>query len=295
MPLGFIGLGNLGKAMAARLAGQSVDLILWNRTIDKANVLVGDLAALGYTSSVQVAESPADVVANSEIVFLNLFDSVAVLEVLTGSRGVLSGNCRGKIIVDTSTNHPQSVTTFYDLCAGAGATYLESPVLGSVIPASQGSLTALVSGDHHSFEEVRSYLDKLAKTIFYLERPTLATKMKLVNNLVLGAFMATIAEAVACGEACGMQKERILEILLAGAGNSGVLSAKRQKLTEDDYSPHFSVAAIHKDLGYLSELAQQVRVTLAMSAQAEQLFKEAERMGFGQSDLSAVYRIMKRT
>lgn len=92
------------------------------------------------------------------------------------------------------------------------------------MPASQGALTVLVSGDKSAYDNVLPYLQMIGRSIFYLGKPGLATKMKLVNNLVRGSFMATIAEAVVFGEKVGINKATVIDILAAGAGNSGEVS-----------------------------------------------------------------------
>ena len=244
MKAGFIGLGHLGKTIAKRLISEGVELIVWNRTIEKAR----DLNA-------EVAESPAALISDVSVVFINLFDSKAVGAILEGDNGILKGDFRGKIIIDTTTNHYESVLRFHELVKSHGGQYLESTILGSVVPASQGALTVLVSGDKSAYDKVMPYLQKIGKSIFYLGEPGLATRMKLVNNLVLGSFMATIAEAVIFGEAIGIDKGKVIEILAAGAANSGVLNAKRDKLLKEDFSPQFSSSLIYKDLEYLQELS----------------------------------------
>ena len=291
MAVGFIGLGNLGRAMAARLAGQGMELVVWNRTAEKARAFAAEFSTSGKVS---VVKSPRGVADKAQTVLLNLFDSPAVTVVLKGDNGVLAGDIRGKVVIDTTTNHFKTVLEFHDLVAKAGANYLEAPVMGSVVPASQGALTMLVSGAKGPFEQVRPQLDLLAKTIYFLGEPSLATKMKLINNLVLGSFMAAIAEAVALAEASGLSREKALEILASGAGNSAVLNAKRQKLIDADFSPHFSVAAIQKDLRDLAEMITPVRRAGGMSDSTEKLFKLAEERGLGGMDLSAVYQVVKK-
>jgi 3-hydroxyisobutyrate dehydrogenase len=291
MAIGFIGLGNLGRAMAARLAAQGIEVVVWNRTAEKKRAFVNEFGKNGKVIGV---DSPREVAERAQVVFLNLFDSKAVKDVLSRSEGLLAEECKRKVVVDTTTNHFRTVLEFHDLAAKAGATYLEAPVLGSVVPASQGALSMLVSGAQRPFEEVRPQLDLLAKTIIYLGEPALATKMKLINNLVLGSFMATIAEGVSLAEVSGLPREKALEILASGAGNSAVLNAKRQKLIDFDFSPHFSVSAIHKDLRYLAAMVQAFGRDGEMSGAAERLFKIAEERGLGSMDLSAVYQIFKK-
>lgn len=282
MKTGFIGLGHLGKAMARRLISEGADLVVWNRTRDKASDL-----------GVEVAESPAALLAVANIIFINLFDSTAVESVIAGREGLLKGDCRGKIIVDTTTNHFELVSYFHQILKEHGASYLETPVLGSVVPASLGTLTVLVSGEKDAFDRARPYIDKIAKSVFFLEKPTLATKMKLINNLVLGSFMATIAEAVAFGEDTGIDKSRVLDILAFGAGNSAVLNAKREKLLNEDFSTQFSSALIYKDLHYLQDLAKALKRPLFTGSIIKELFGMTFARNLDSLDFSALYKIMK--
>lgn len=282
MVTGFIGLGNLGKAIAQRLISEGVELIVWNRTIEKAVDL-----------KMPAAESPAQLISRCDMVFLNLADSKAVESVITGQDGLLDGDCADKIIVDTSTNHFAEVIRFYEIFKKKNARYLETPVLGSVVPASQGNLTLLVSGDSDAFEIVHPLLEKFAKKIFFVEQPGMATRMKLINNLVLANLMASLAEALALGERAGLGKEEVLEILAAGAGNSGVLSGKRQKLIQGDFAPHFSSAMMYKDLLYLSDLANTFKRPLFTGGMVRELYVMAYSRHLENLDFSAIYKIMK--
>jgi len=282
MHIGFIGLGHLGKAIASRLLDCNHTLTVWNRTPAKAE---GMQAA--------VVNSPA-AVADCGVIFLCMFDSSAVHAVLTGENGLLSGNIAGKIIVDVSTNHFKNVTAFHELCAKAGCTYLESPVLGSVVPATQGALTVLVSGSREGFERVRPILENIGKHLFFMDKPGQATKMKLINNLALGSFMATLAEALAIAEDCGMDRAEVLDILATGGGNSMVLNAKKEKLRTEDFSTHFSSALIYKDLHCLQDLAYEQKKTLFTGSVVKELFAKTFEQGISQEDFSAIYKIFKR-
>jgi len=282
MKAGFIGLGHLGKAMAKRLISEGVELVVWNRTREKASDL-----------GTPMADSPAALLSQVEILFMNLFDSAAVEAVLAGKDGLLKSDCTGKIVIDTTTNHFELATYFHELLKKHGGFYLESPVLGSVVPASQGALTVLVSGDKNAFDRALPWIEKIGKNIFFLEKPALATKMKLINNLALGSFMATIAEALAFGESAGIDKSRVLDILGAGAGNSMVLNAKKEKLLNEDFSTHFSSALIYKDLHYLQDLARFLKRPLFTGSTAKELFGMAFSKGMDTLDFSVIYKIMK--
>jgi 3-hydroxyisobutyrate dehydrogenase len=283
MKAGFIGLGALGKAMAQRLIVEGVDLTVWNRTPEKA---------LGL--GVPIAETPAGLMRDNEIVFISVFDSSAVENILTGMDGLLLSDCHNKVLVDMTTNHYQAVGGFSRAVREKGGFYVECPVLGSVIPAGQGTLTLLVGGEKEAIERVVPFLEKLALHLFYFDEEGLATKMKLVNNLVLGSFVATLAEALAHGEEAGLSKATVLEILEAGAGKSTVLEAKKEKFIRENWRPsHFSVATIHKDLLYLEDL-------LKISTRQSEILPVIKNM-FSQAmaenpslDLSSVYRTFKK-
>ncbi|MGA2919080.1 NAD(P)-dependent oxidoreductase [Methanoregula sp.] len=282
MKIGFAGLGHLGSAIAQHLIAEHVDLIVWNRTPGKA-------AGLG----VPIAKTPRELMDDSDIVIMNLFDSDAVDEVMNGKNGLLAGDCQGSLIIDTTTNHFERVLAFHEQARDHGARYLECPVLGSVVPASAGKLTVVVSGEKTAFDEAKPVLSKIGSTIHYLGEPALATKMKLINNLVLGSFMATCAEAVALGEAAGVERTRVIDILLSGAGNSMILSAKKEKLANAEFSTHFSSALIYKDLHYLQDLCRIMRRPLFIGSTVKELFAMTRSKGYDDLDFSAVYRVFK--
>lgn len=282
MKAGFIGLGALGKAIAQHLSAEGVELVVWNRTISKVQGL-----------QAAVADSPACVIDQTPVVFINVSDSNAVQEVLGGEDGLLTGDCDGKIVIDTTTNHFETVARFHALVKKVGGAYLEAPVMGSVMPASQGALAVLVSGEKAAFEEALPYLNQIGSPIFFLEQVGLATRMKLINNLVLGVFMAGLAEAVALGEVAGLDKVRVLEILAAGAGNSRLLAAKQQKFLDDDFSPQFSAAMIYKDLHYLQDLARALGRPLFTGSAVKELYAMAFPTGLAEQDLSVIYALLK--
>jgi 3-hydroxyisobutyrate dehydrogenase len=283
MQIGFIGLGHLGKAIAGRLVDCGHSLTVWNRSTGKTEGLKATIAA-----------SPAEVARQSEIINLCLFDSAAVRSVFTQENGLLSTDLRGKIIVDHTTNHFREVLAFHDLCAHAGAIYLEAPVLGSVVPATQGALTVLVSGTKEGFTRAEPVLAQIGKHLFHLEAPGLATKMKLINNLALGSFMATLAETIAFGEKVGIDKATVLDILNVGGGQSLVLNAKKAKLLAEDFSPHFSNGLIYKDLHCLQDLAYEQHQPLFTGAVTKELFARAIAEGMESLDFSSIYKLFKR-
>ena len=283
MAIGFIGLGNLGTAITTRLSQLGETLVVYNRNIEK-------IKDLGY----EIVSSPKEILQKCDVVFLCLFDSEAVKQILTGDNGLLCEELKGKTIIDLTTNHYEEVLEFHKLVNDFGANYLENPVFGSVAPALKGELTVVSSGKTEVFEAMKPILEKIAKEIFHLPVPSSATKMKLINNLCLGSFMATLAECTALAESCEIPKAKALEILGVGGGQSLVLKAKTQKLIDEDFSAHFSNNAINKDLHLLQDLAYNLKLPLYSAAIPKELFSKMKMMGKGEEDFSSIYQLFKK-
>ncbi len=282
MPIGFIGLGILGQEIAKRLASQGVELIVWNRTRKKAK-------DLGFPT----VEKPKDLLSQTEQVFLILFDSEASKEVIFGKDGLIEGPIAGKTIIDLTTNHFKYVAEAEKHLREKGAYYLEAPVLGSVIPARKGELTIIVGGNEEKFLEIKPILAKFCKNIYYVKEIGKATKLKLVNNIVLAGFMEVLAEAIAIGEKADLPKELILEILGNGAGKSYLLDVKKEKLLKEDFSCHFSVELMYKDLHYAQDLLREIKGFSLALPNVKEAYGLARAKKLGELDFSVVYRIFK--
>ena len=282
MSIGFIGLGNLGTAIATRLKQMDEEIIAYNRTKEKA-----------LDKGFNVVDTPKDLLKSCDVIFICLFDSPAVNNVFNMQDGLLCNELKGKTIIDLSTHHYEDVLNFHALCEKAEAKYLENPVFGSVAPALAGVLTLVSSGKKEVFDEVKPLLEKFGKEIFFLEKQGSATKMKLINNLCLGSFMATIAECTSLAEDCSIPKDKALDILGVGGGTSLVLNAKKQKLIDEDFSAHFSNNAINKDLHLLQDLAYSMKKPLYSAAMPKELFSKMKMMGKGEEDFSSIYRLFK--
>jgi len=282
MKIGFAGFGNLGSAIARRLKSLGVDVIVYNRTKSK----VIDFKAVDY---------PYELLEETDLVIVNVFDSLASKEIIFGEKGFVKGNIKGKTIVDTTTNHYAYVKEAYDKLTSLGAFYLDAPVLGSVIPASKGELIMLVGGDEDVFKSKEDVLKLFTKERIYLGPVPNGTYGKLINNIVLGAFMDAIAQAVGIGESIGLSKELILKFLELGAGNSYILSIKKQKLLQEDFSPQFSVKAIYKDLHYAQDLLKDFGLFSFSLSSVKETYGLAIKSDIADLDFSAIYNLYKKT
>ncbi|MDN5379665.1 MAG: 3-hydroxyisobutyrate dehydrogenase [Thermodesulfobacterium sp.] len=282
MKIGFIGLGTLGREIAKRLISQGVELIIWNRSKEKAKQL-----------ELELVETPKDLISMVDKVFIIVSDSEASKKVIFGKDGLVEGDIQGKTIIDLTTNHYRYVVEAEKELKQKGAYYLEAPLLGSVIPAQRGELTVLVGGDQNKFEEAKDIFEKFCRNMIYLGEVGKATKLKLINNMVLGGYMAVLAEAMAIGEKAGLEKELLLEVLSNGAGRSYVLEVKKQKLLEEKFEPHFSVELMYKDLHYAQDLFKDFKAFSMVLQNVKEVYGFARSKDLGHLDFSVVYKIFK--
>ncbi len=280
MKLGFIGLGHLGKAIAQRLISQGVELLVWNRTKEKAEEL-----------GVPVAESPAELINEVDKVIVIVFDSSASERVIFGENGLVHGGIQGKTVIDLTTNHFEYAKLAYSELKKKGASYLDAPVLGSVIPAQKGELTVVVGGNEEVFKENVPLFEKFCRAIYYMGDAGNGSKMKLINNIVLGGIMDVIAEAVALGKMAGFDKEKVIDILNNGAGKSYILDVKKQKLLKEDFSPHFTVDLIYKDLHYAQDLVKELGTFSFTLSAVKESYGLLRSRGLGSMDFSSIYKL----
>jgi 3-hydroxyisobutyrate dehydrogenase len=281
MKVGLIGFGNLGSSIAKRLSSCGVEVIVYNRTKSK----VKDFKTVDY---------PYQLLEETEIIVINVFDSLASKEVIFGEHGLVKGDIKSKIVVDTTTNHYNYVKEAYENLKSLGAYYLDAPVLGSVIPALKGELVMLIGGDEEAFKKAEDVLKLFTKEKIYLGPVPNGTYGKLLNNIVLGIFMDAISQSVGIGECIGFSKETVLKILELGAGNSYILNVKKEKLLKEDFSPHFSVKAIYKDLHYAQDLLKDLKLSSFSMASVKEMYGLAIKNGLEDLDFSAILKLYKK-
>ena len=289
--IAFLGLGNLGRAIVKRMKEvlPNINFYLRTQDVSRAELFSSEIKAVRIIK-------PEKIQKDIRYIFLCLFDSSAVQNILEKIPK------DGKVIVDLTTNHPKKVLEFREIVEKNKGEYIESPVLGSVIPASQGKLTLLVCGKEKIFNEVKPFLEAISSKIFYFgENFSQASYLKLINNLVLAEFMMALSEAVAVGEILGFSPETVLEVLSYGAGKSAILESKKEKLIKKDFSPHFSVSLIRKDLMYLKEVVKEKLGRNNGLELEEDLpfinnlknYDQAFKSGLAQLDFSSIYEIIK--
>lgn len=279
--LGFIGLGTMGGGMAHRLVAAGFGVTVHNRTAGRA----APLAEAGA----RVADSAAGAAAGQSTVVLSLSDEAAVEEVLFGA--VLPALRPGGTVIDTSTVSPGYARTAARRLADAGFRRVEACVVGNPLQARQGALRVFAAGDEQDIEGVRDVLETIGSELVTVGAPGTAATVKLVFNLLLGAQVASLAEAVTYGERCGLDRDQLLASVAGSGFSSPVLRFRAELMRKDSYEPAFFRSALmEKDLrlavtdGALAGAAMPVLETVRAR------FAEVVRAGDGDKDTSVIIR-----
>ena len=286
--VGFVGLGTMGAPMAARLRAAGVPVVVHNRDRAKAEPLLA--------SGASWADSPRALAreATAGVVFVMVSDGRAVRAVVFGRHGVAAGAPPGALVVNLSTIAPEESRAISERLGRRGLRYLEAPVGGSRDAAARGELLVFAGGSASDLETARPYLARFASSVELVGPVGMGMAMKLVNNLVTVTTVAVDAEAIAFAEALGLDPTRTVDLLLAGAGASRMLSNKREAFAQGSYPVQFRLALAEKDLRLIGQAAREVGSRTPIAREARRLAQEALRAGLGDQDLAVLLEAARR-
>ncbi len=277
-----VGTGRMGSAMAGALARAGVQVVLHNRTRERAEALAAQLGA-------RVAGSPAEAAAAADVAITMLADDAAVRSVFTGPDGLVRGVRPGAVLVDMSTVLPDTIRSVADEVAAAGAGLLDAPVSGSVSLAEAGKLTVMVGGERAHLERARPALEPLAGTIVHLGPLGSGAAMKLAVNTVVFGLNQALAEALVLAEAAGVDRALAYDVLSASAVGAPFVAYKRAAFLEPEAtSVAFSLELAEKDLRLIAALAAELGVPIPQGTINLEEIRAAASRGRGLRDFSTV-------
>jgi 3-hydroxyisobutyrate dehydrogenase-like beta-hydroxyacid dehydrogenase len=252
--VGLIGLGLMGRPMAANLLKKGFEVTVWNRTASRAESLASQGA--------RVAVTPRAVAAAADVLITIVSDPPAVEQVLWGDEGVLGGLRRGSVLVDSSTVSPDLARRAAAACAERGVEFLDAPVTGGTWGAEKGELVMMVGGTAETLARVEPVFAAVAKRWFHVGPHGAGQTVKLAMNMLLALEVDALAEALALASAGGVPGERVVEVMQSSMARAPVLDVKAPMLLERNYAPSFPLRLMHKDLRLALELAKQLGVRL---------------------------------
>jgi 3-hydroxyisobutyrate dehydrogenase-like beta-hydroxyacid dehydrogenase len=273
--IGFIGAsGLMGHGIAKNLQLKGHELAF---TVHRNREAVADLLANGALE----AKSAAELAANSEIVFICVTGSPQVEAVVGGSSGLLAGAKPGLVVVDCSTSEPDSTKGLRERCSAAGVTLVDAPLARTPVEAEQGRLNVMVGADDAVFAKLEPVLRCFAENVFHVGGPGAGHIIKLLNNFIAQAICTATAEAFAVGQRAGVDLNKLVELVSAGAVNSGLFQAMAKTLSGDLAGLKFELDNARKDIRYYTHLAEGLAIPTVVGEAVHQSLALASALGHG--------------
>jgi 4-hydroxybutyrate dehydrogenase/sulfolactaldehyde 3-reductase len=283
--IGFIGLGNMGRPMAANLARKGARVTVH----DVNSEPVAALAQLGAAAATGVAE----VARSSDIVFTMLPTTAVVENVVAGADGLLQHCARGAVIVDMSTVDPLATDRLAAAAAARGVGFADAPVGRLASHAERGESLFMVGAADDVFARITPLLQMMGTTIHHCGGPGTGMRTKLVNNYLAIISCQLNAEAVALSQRFGLSLEKTLDVIHGTTATNGQLKiAWPAKVLKGDVAPGFTIDLAHKDLTLIVEAANAVQVPVPIAAVAREAFSAARGRGCGAQDFSSVVDVL---
>lgn len=276
-----LGTGRMGGAMAARLGSRGFDVVVYNRSPERARELAGSIGA-------RHAATPAEAVAGAAVAITMVSDDAAVREVFAGPSGALAGLDGRTVAVDMSTVLPATIQGLERAVRATGAGILDAPVSGSVGSASSGGLTIMVGGTAADLERARPVFDALAKSVIHVGSLGSGATIKLAVNAVIFGLNQAIAEALVLAEKAGVDRVAAYDVFRASAAGAPFVEYKRAAFLEPETAPTaFALDLAAKDLRLILALADEVGATMPQSRANLEMIRAASADG-GERDFSSV-------
>lgn len=282
-----LGMGNMGGAMAGTLRRSGFDVVVWNRTRAKAEVVAERVDA-------RVARTPAEAASSGDVVVSSLADDAAVIEVYTGPEGAAAGIGDGGVALETSTIAPDTVRRVASVAAEHGGVLLDAPVSGSVAFVEQGTLTFMVGGQPGTVERARPVLDALGAKVLFLGGLGNGAVAKLAVNALVHAIDVGLSEALVLAERAGVDRTAIYEVFAGGAAAAPFVHYKRTAFEHpEEAATAFSLDLMAKDLDLILQLAGSVGAPMDQARQNREMVGRALAAGFAGRDMSAVAEYLR--
>jgi len=284
MKIGFIGLGIMGSRMAANLQKQGHSLVLFNRTRDKAEFLLGRCG--------KFAASPAELAGQVDVLFTMLAHPDAVEQTAMGLDGFLNFLRPDALWVDCSSVNPSFSKKMAAAAARREVHFVDAPVTGSAPVAAEAKLTFWVGARTADLEKVRPLLLCMGNKIVHTGGNGTGTSMKMVINLLLGTGMAAFTEAMALGEGLGLSSKLLFDSLLPTPAVAPFLAAKRARIENGNYEAEFPLRWMQKDMHLATVSAYEAGVAMPLTNIAKEIYRLAMRDGHAAEDFSAIYEYL---
>jgi 2-hydroxy-3-oxopropionate reductase len=282
MRVAFLGLGIMGRPMAANLVKAGHEVSTWNRSSGKE------------VEGARPAASPAEAARSAEVVWMCVSDTEAVEQVLFGPEGVENGLEPGAVVVDSSTISPSATLRFAERIRSKGGDYVDAPMTGSKIGAESGQLIFIVGGAEETLERLKPLFAAMGKLMVRVGETGKGQSAKLAMNLIIALTYEGFAEALTLATKLGVNMEKLLELINASMVRSGVVEYKAPFVMKRDFTPNFPLRLMHKDINLMLEAAREMRIKLPALETVEEIYEIATDEGQADLDYAATLSLLEK-
>ena len=282
MRVAFLGMGIMGRSMAASLVKAGHEVAVWNRSAGKE------------VEGARNAASAAEAASGAEVVWLCVSDTAAVESILFGAGGVEPVLAEGMIIADSSTISPSATRRFAEHVKTRGVAWVDAPMTGSKIAAEAGSLIFMVGGDEAVIARLQPLFQAMGKQVFHMGETSKGQATKLVMNLQIALIYEGFAEALTLASRLGVDVEKLLPLVQASMVRSGVVEYKAPFILKRDFSPNFPLRLMLKDIRLALDAAKESRVRLPGLEAVEEVYDLAAEEGHKDMDYAATLTLLEK-
>ena len=285
MKIGFIGLGIMGKPMASQVIKGGHDVFLFSRTSVPA-----ELTELGGTA----CASAAAVAKAADIIILMVPDTPDVEKVLFGQDGIARSLSPGKTIVDMSSISPIATNEFAKKIQDLGCGYVDAPVSGGEVGATNATLTIMVGASEQDFEKLKPIFELMGKNITHVGDVGAGQVCKVANQVIVALNIEAVSEALLLASKAGVDPERVRQALMGGFASSKILEVHGERMIKRTFNPGFRIELHQKDLNLALSTAKSLGVSLPNTSNAQELFNSCKAHGDHAKDHSAMVTALER-
>jgi len=282
MKIAFLGLGIMGTGMALRLVKAGFDVTVYNRNPNRTAPL--------REAGAKVAATARDAASGADLLISMVSDDTAARAIWADA---LDGAKPGFIAIESSTVSPNWIKEWSALVTARGGQPLDAPVTGSKAAAENGELTFLVGGDAAALDTARAAFNAMGKGVVHLGPTGAGATMKLINNFMCGVQLASLAEAVTMVDRAGLDRDRAVAILANGSPGSPFVRLVSGRMIANDDTIHFLLRLMAKDLTYGKAEGEALGVDMTTVTAALVQVRAGVAKGFGEGDISGLYRALK--
>ena len=281
----FLGLGVMGFPMAGHLASNGHDVVVYNRTMAKANNW-----AKSYEGS--SAATPRDAVADREIVFTCVGNDDDVRSVVYGDDGAFAGMGEGTVFVDHTTASANLAIELYETAREKGVGFLDAPVSGGQAGAENGVLTVMCGGEEDTFNRVRPVIDSYSRAVTLMGTAGAGQLTKMVNQICIAGLLQGLSEGMNFALKAGLDPKTVVDVISKGAAGSWQMENRALTMAEDKFDFGFAVNWMRKDLNIILEEAQRNKARLPATSLIDQFYAQVQERGGGRWDTSSLIHLL---